>query len=367
MTSIGRAIVGVARLASGRERGQALALVVGLIAVIGGMTATAVDLGSYAAERRRLQNAADAIALAASQELPNAAAAQNIANSWAEKNGFDSESLTVTIISQNPPSEPNPKVHVKLEAEHSFTFARLIGVESAEVTADAAAIRTAPSGGDGVVPLSVTEDVLATATYGDIVTLKYDAQNIQQGNTSPIRIDGPGSGNCTSSDNYCAGVRYGSESVVCADGVDPESCDGPSQIETETGNKVGGTRTAINSRVDDTDGACDSFGETFEDDPTTSEEGVYRITQECNPFLPGGYQSERILIIPVINELCNGSCTVTIVTFGLFFLEGFQNQQSCTGNDCEIQGRFVRVNQNVGLLAGTFDAEAENLFVRLVE
>jgi len=155
--------------------------------------------------------------------------------------------------------------------------------------------------------------------------------------------------------------------VVCAEGVDPTYCTGPSVVDTEPGNKVGNTRTAINWRLDETDPACDEFTEVFEDDPTTSEDGVYRIVQQCNPFLPGSLESHRVLIVPVINELCNGSCEVTIVDFALFFLEGFENPGSCSGNDCEVIGKFVRVNQNVGLLAGTFNPEANNIFVRLVE
>ena len=58
-----------------QQRGQVLVLVAGLLAVFGGMTAIAVDLGGYSADRRDLQNKADAIALAASLELPNAGAA----------------------------------------------------------------------------------------------------------------------------------------------------------------------------------------------------------------------------------------------------------------------------------------------------
>jgi len=349
------------------ERGQAIVLFVILIAVFGGMTAVAIDLGSFSADRRDLQNAADAIALAASQELPDAAAAQAAADQWAVNNDIDPNSMTVTIIQQNLPAEPNPKVRVELDREHGFTFARLIGITSATVEAKAAAIRTAAAGGDGVVPLSVTEDALAGMTYGDMVTLKYDANNIQQGNTSPIRIDGPGSGNCTTSDNYCLGVMEGADSVICAEGADTTYCDGAYVVDSEPGNKVGSTQTAINERIDGTDAQCDTFEEVFEDDPLTNDAEAYRIVQQCNPFLDGGYASERILIIPVIEQLCNGSCAVTIVDFALFFLEPFENGGSCTGNDCEVRGRFVKVSQNVGLLAGTFNAEAGNLFVRLVE
>jgi Flp pilus assembly protein TadG len=349
------------------ERGQVLWLTAGLIAVLGGMTATAVDLGSYMADRRDHQNRADAIALAAALELPDEDAALAAANDWAVKNGVDPSNMTVTITPQDIPAVPNPKVSVQVESEHEFFFARLVGITSAEVSADATAIKTSPAGGSGVIPFSVTQPALNGIGLGDEVVLKYDANNIQTGNTGPIRIDGPGGGSCNNDTNkYCYGLKYGSESVVCAEGADPTYCDGPTQVDTEPGNKVGDTRTAIQWRLNETHVQCDEFTEVFEDDPTTSEDGVYRITQDCNPFLPGGYESHRVLIVPVIEQLCNGSCEVTIVDFALFFLEGFANG-GCTGNDCEVIGRFVRVHQNVGMLAGTFDEEAANQFVRLVE
>lgn len=359
------------------ERGQVLAVVAILLSALGGMTAIAIDLGSYSADRRDLQNAADSIALAASQELPNADAARAVANEWAGKNGVELDEMDVTIIPQNIPSEPNPKVRVELTRPHEFTFARMIGIASTDVQATSAAVKTSAAGGDGVIPLSVTEDVLAGAVLGDLVTLKYDANDISQGNTSPVRIDGGGTGNCNSTDAYCDGIIFGSDSTVCAAGTDTTYCSGRSIVDTQPGNVVGGTRVAIQTRLDTTGSECDEFTETFEDDPTTSEQGVYRITPECNPFINGSYASERVIIIPVIDHLCNGSCDVTIVEFGLFFLEGFavetdngngngNGNQACTGTECEVTGRFVRVNQNIGLLAGTFDEASYNHFVRLV-
>ena len=349
----------------GQQQGQVLVLVAGLLAVFGGMTAVAIDLGSYSADRRDLQNSSDAIALAASQELPNEDAALAAADEWALKNGIDTSRMKVEVIQQSA-SEPNPKVRVVVEEEHEFTFARLIGVNSASVSATAAAIKSSPAGGDNVVPLAITEAALVGVTVNDQVVLKYDASDITNGNTGPIVIDGTGTGNCDDSGSFCDGLKDGSDGVVCAVGEDPTFCDGPSTVDTSPGNVTGGTRDAITYRLDNTSVQCDEFTEVFEDDPETSEPDVFRIVNECNPYLEGGYDSMRVLIIPVIDELCNGSCPVTIQRFALFFLEGFGNG-GCTGNDCEIIGRFVQVNQNVGLLAGTFDPEGFNHFVRLVE
>ena len=351
------------------QRGQVLVLVAGLLAVFGGVTAVAIDLGSYTADRRDQQNSADAIALAASQELPNEDDALVAANEWALKNDIDTGGMTVEVIPQSA-TEPNPKVRVTVESDHSFTFARLIGINSATVSATAAAIKTSPAGGAGMVPLSITQDALTGVALGDEVVLKYDANDIDQGNTSPIRIDGPGGGNCEFNNQFCTGVKFGSETTICAAGTDTTFCSGPTTADTQPGNLIGNISEAIQYRLDNTDLQCDEFDEVFEDDPDSAELGTYRIVQECNPFLAGSYSSLRILIVPVIEELCSppegGACEITIIDFALVFLEGF-GSGGCIGVDCEIVGRFVRVNQNVGLLAGSFDPTAFNHFVRLVE
>jgi hypothetical protein len=342
-------------------------MIVAMFAVFGGMAAMAVDLGSLMADRRDLQNSADAIALAASLDLPDQAAASAAADEWAVKNGIDTSSMTVTMFAQSLPEEPNPRVRVELEREHGFTFARLIGITSATVSTAASAIKTSAAGGANAIPLGVTQDALDGIALGESVVLKYDADNIAQGNTGPIRIDGSGSGNCNQfGSGYCSGVRVGSENVVCVEGADDTFCDGPTVVDTQPGNIIGDTRTAIQYRLDNTDDECELFGDVFVDDPDSDEDGVYRIEQDCNPFLAGGHESLRVLIVPVIDELCNGSCEVAITSFALFFLEGF-GDGGCTGNDCEIMGSFVRVNQNIGLLAGTFDPDGVNQFVRLVE
>jgi hypothetical protein len=360
------------RTAQNEQGGQVLVLVAALLAVIGGMAALAIDFSSYAADHRELQNDADAMALAASLDLPSSSAAIAAAESWAAKNNIEGYEIEDVEIIPQGTGEPNPRVRVTLRREHEFTFARLIGISSADVVTSAAAIKTSAAGGDGVVPFSVTAAAMNSVNVGDEVVLKYDSDNIQNGNTSPIRIDGSGNGNCNSSDRYCDGVKFGSESAVCAQGADPTYCDGPSVVDTQTGNLIGGTRRAIQYRLDNTDAHCDEFDEVFTDDdgsgpPDQNDDGIYRLANDCNPFTEGGYDSLRVLIVPIIGDLCNGSCEVTIEDFGLFFLEGFANGSRCTGNDCEIIGRFVRVNQNIGLLAGTFDPDSANSFVRLVE
>ena len=336
--------------------GQVTFLVAALVAIFGGMTAVAVDLGSYMAERRDLQNAADSIALAASQDLPNASEAQAAAGVWATNNGIDHSSLDVTVIPQSLPAEPNPKVIVEVERDHSFIFARLVGIESALVSASATAIRTSPGGGPGIMPWGVQAAVKDLAAPGDEVVLKYDASGGQTGNFGALRIDGNGAS------VYGDSVKYGSQEGLCVAGA--SACPDPSQVQTEPepGNMTGPTKGAVDYRLDNTESGCDTWDEVV----TTAADGTQGLTSACNPFGPGGNSASlRIVIVPIIETQCNDPCNVTVVEFALLFLEGY-GSGGCTGNSCEIRGRFIESNTNYGAFTGTFDADTFAHFVRLV-
>jgi Flp pilus assembly protein TadG len=255
-----------------RECGQVVVITAALLPVLLGMTALAVDLGSYATDRRDLQNAADSIALAAGRELPDSSAAQAAANSWATKNGIDPSDMTVTVTG----GSTDPRVRVTISDTHRFSFIRVLGVEEADVGATAVARKLSPASGSGVVPWSITQDTLDASRSGDVVTLKYDASSSSygQGNFGPVRFDGNGS------TDYETSVKYGASSQVCArgtpgctTGVCPGSfpgtcaetspeCDGP-DCPPKTGNMVGGTRDATDFRMNNTSSDCDSFSEAF--------------------------------------------------------------------------------------------------------
>jgi len=118
---------------SGRAReedGQVLMLFALLIPVLLGMAALAIDLGSYSAHRRSLQNSADAIALAAAQELPDAAAAEAKALEWAAKYGLSAGDLTIATSAATA-GDPNPSVRVTIERPHAFHFMRALQINEA--------------------------------------------------------------------------------------------------------------------------------------------------------------------------------------------------------------------------------------------
>ena len=356
MMAIVRYLVRQARKLQRGERGQVMVIGVMFVGVVMGAAAIAVDTGSYMSHRRNLQNDADAIALAASQGLPASGDALALANEWAELNGIDAAEMTITITPQSLPNEPNPKIKVELATDHALTFMRVLGMNSAEVAATATSIKTSPGGGNGMMPWSVLEEDKDNATPGDPVVLKYDASgggSFGPGNFGPIRIDGNGS------NVYENSIKYGSENTVCALGV--TSCNGPSVVSTETGNKTGGTRDGVDYRLENTSADCDTWAEAV----IENADGSHTVNPACNPW-GGNEDSLRLIIVPVIDESCNGNCDVTILEFVLFFLDGY-GEDGCTGNSCEIEGRYIQSNTNMGTLQGTYDADTFVHFVRLTE
>ena len=337
------------------DRGQMLVAGMMFMVVIAGGAAIAVDTGSYMSHRRSLQNAADAIALSASQGLPDTDDALALANEWAELNGIELEDMNITFTQQILPGEANPKVTVDLTVDHGLTFMAVLGMDSAEIGVTAAAVRTSPGGSNGLMPWSVLEAAKNLADPGDPVVLKYDSNDVQNGNFGALRIDGNGA------NTYRNTIKYGSENGRSADGV--PDCDDPTTAQTEPGNMTGPTRQATDYRIDNTTASCDTWEETI----IVNADGSHSITPECNPFTAGGNKdSLRLIIVPVIDSLCNGACSVTIVEFALFFLDGY-GANGCTGNECEIEGRFIQSNTNYGALMGVYDADTFSHFVRLVK
>ena len=125
---------------------------------------------------------------------------------------------------------------------------------------------------------------------------------------------------------------------------------------------VGPTRAAVDYLIANTDSRCDTFDEVF----SGPVNGKYTLNNQCNPWLASSYRSLRVIILPIITSLCNGNCSLTVVGFALFWLDGYPNGQ-CTGNSCLIQGRFVSSDLTVNAVAGVFDPNSLIHFTRLSE
>ena len=178
------------------------------------------------------------------------------------------------------------------------------------------------------------------------------ANNLSNGNFGPIRIDGPGGA------IHQESIMTGSETSVC--GLSQPSCT-DATVSTQTGNLIGPTSAGFEYVFANTSSDCDEFDEVLI--PTDGD--AYRIRGTCNPWSEDT-SSLRLVLVPVIDSFCNGSCDVTILYFTAMFLNELG---SCTGNECEVTGTFVSViaDPTSGAELGIYDEDSPIKFVRLVK
>ncbi|MDD4312896.1 MAG: pilus assembly protein TadG-related protein [Eubacteriales bacterium] len=117
------------------EFGQSALLVAISIATLCGAAALVVDVGMVSVTQGRLQNAADAAALAAARSLPNVSSARSTAEQYAELNGVAAGNTT-TISPYNGEAD---KVEVVCTETMQYAFARILGMQSQVISARAVA------------------------------------------------------------------------------------------------------------------------------------------------------------------------------------------------------------------------------------
>ena len=126
----------------GAASGQVLLLVTIAIAVMIGFAALAVDVGLLWTERRHMQTAADAAAIAAATAMRNSSDLTTAADDVAALNGFVADGNGVTITVNNPPSEGyfannSQYVEVIISQPQTTYFMQVLGYRQVTVSARA--------------------------------------------------------------------------------------------------------------------------------------------------------------------------------------------------------------------------------------
>lgn len=121
------------------NRGQTLILVALGMAVFLGFAAISVDYGYLAFQKRNIQNAADAGALAGAQVLYNTSVAEATAINVAEENKGSDNYNAFVVIPTTPYDGDPTKIEVVVEAKVPSMFARILGVEESDLEARAVA------------------------------------------------------------------------------------------------------------------------------------------------------------------------------------------------------------------------------------
>ncbi len=284
-----------------REESQSIVTLALMSLFILAILAVVVESSAVYIQRRNLQNAADAAALAGAQELDGTnagfVAGTLEAAAYAEDNVQDLESFDAV------PLEDNRAIKVEVRKKAATAFAGWLSFGEPVVSAKATARIASPLlPGPGVVPLAID-----LATYNSCiadgectgVTLKEFSQN----NDAPPRnfgfLDLGGQGGGTT--EICNYLRGGSTVAI----TDPD--------RAEPGNK-NGMRECLHDRMtaaaDDSDGIrCLTIEDVLD--------ATGALKYECNPLGGAGRgadpdypdaQPTAVIIIPVVQDFDEGGC-----------------------------------------------------------
>ena len=142
-----------ARAAGRSESGQAVVLSVVWMVVLLGMAGLVIDVGSWYRSQRDLQADADAAALAGAQDLPdNTSTASGQATTYALKNGFTLPASGITISGTVVPDD---SITVKVDKNAPTFFAKVFGVATVPVRAEATAKSSLIGSAKYVAPIAV--------------------------------------------------------------------------------------------------------------------------------------------------------------------------------------------------------------------
>lgn len=137
------------------ERGQAVVVMVLFMGVLLAVGAAVLDVGAWYRADRKLQATADAAALAGAQGLPDdQAEAHSLTLDYADKNGGGVESADVTFSATVLPGDT-----IKVHAEKPMPgfFAKVFGIASVQVGADAKARTGVMNSAKWAAPVAVDE------------------------------------------------------------------------------------------------------------------------------------------------------------------------------------------------------------------
>lgn len=181
------------------ESGQSLVMVVLLLSVLLGFSALIVDVGLLYSEKAKLQNAADAAALAGAQMLPDQGSAESVAIDYADFNGFTISTDDVDV----PYDEDDTKIKVGVSGTVPYIFARFLGLLETDVTARAVAQKATEGGdafnyavfaGGGALTFTGGKHIIGGSVYGkDGVSFNGSDNKIEGdvvSSTSTVNVSG---------------------------------------------------------------------------------------------------------------------------------------------------------------------------------
>lgn len=280
------------------ERGAVLVLFAVLLPVLLGSAAIAVDLGIHYANKVKLDNIAQAAALAAVQDVPvDPSGAEQKAYEYLSLNGVDEGNIAVQT------SQLDKSVEVRITKDTDYFFGKILGFETRRISSKAKAKAVAVTVLKGAAPLGV---LFQDFVHGQLYRLKCGAPpEYGAGNFGALRLSGNGA------NAYENDLKYGYGGTIKVGDI----------IETQSGNMSGPTRRAISYR--------------FAQDNRVPPNTIYDFDRDA----------PQIIYVPVVqpHEIQDNKIkSVVVVGFAAFFISSIPG----SGNDSEIEGYFIETVYN---------------------
>jgi hypothetical protein len=275
-----------------RENGDALILFAVLMTVFIALAGLVIDVGLAFANKEKIQQAADAAALASVMELPGFPdKAKQVASSIAQANHVQPSEFSVGVDSSNQ------IVTTAVTRAHHLYFGNAIGVADPILHVKAVAELGTLTSAKGVIPLGI--DSSTNLSFGEEVTIKQGESTV--GNFGALVTSGTGA------NNFETDLQYGTQNVIHIGDI----------LDTQTGDMVGPTQTAMQARLS----ACPYQGTaTYTNFPDNCPLICY-----IPVYIP--YDDDQ-------NQLKK----VQVVGFAVFFLEGV----GAKNDGSPITGRFIQ-------------------------
>ncbi len=296
-----------------RDRGQVLILFLFALAVLLGFAAMAIDVGLFLHDRRALQNAADAAALAGAGYLPDGSQATQQAQQWATDNGIDVAGGELESVSVSSYRAPNDRISVTVKRDVSFVFGRALGLTSDTMRAEATAGRVPVTAGC-IAAWAVTGVVNdASADYGLDQTGLYVFQLSASGWNTPgnfgaLAVYGSGTS------DYRNAVKGNCGQVNACDSSSPYVAEGQTlACQTQTGSLGQNTNEALEERYPPSTWAtCDVRADA---DGYTNAQAKAQL-QQCK---------DRAVSVAIINGFPPQGQSANIEIWGLasFYIAGW--------------------------------------------
>ncbi|MBU7008227.1 pilus assembly protein TadG-related protein [Phosphitispora fastidiosa] len=255
------------------ENGNVVVISAIIFTVLLGFVALAVDGGLLYLEFTRVARGADAAALAGAQELPDTVKAAARVSEYLQKNSINANEPDNLVIAFSP---NNREITVKIQKPVQLHFAKVLGLDRANVDGAAAAQISPVSKISGLIPLGIDESLLPLE-HGHQYIIKVG--NPSTGWTGIMEYPGQ-----SGKDDYKEAALNGYDGLVAINDI----------VGKAPGNATGPTIEGIQTRID-------------------------QIIESWSDYNP---DSPRIVLIPVYRNLgVLPNEGVQIVGFASVFLE----------------------------------------------